>query len=121
MTRPVLIYDGDCPVCRSAVDRIRKNSAPDAFEFFSCQSEDLSRRFPQVPKSACLEAMHLILPGGTVLAGEQAAPEILSRLRRWRWAAVLFRLPGAQILSRVVYRWFAGRRHSVSRLLFPPP
>jgi len=121
MTRPVLIYDGDCPVCRSAVDRIRGNSAPDAFEFFSCHSKDLSRRFPQVPKSACLEAMHLILPGGTVLAGEQAAPEILSRLRRWRWAAVLFRLPGAQILSRIFYRWFAGRRHRLSRLLFPPP
>ena len=121
LKKPILIYDGDCPVCRSAVDRIRKNSAPDAFEFFSCQSEDLSRRFPQVPKSACLEAMHLILPGGTVLAGERAAPEILSRLRRWRWAVVLFRLPGAQILSRVIYRWFAGRRHRVSRLLFPPP
>ena len=40
-------------------------------------------------------------PDGRVLAGEQAAPEIFSRLWRWRWAAVLFRLPGAQIPSRV--------------------
>ena len=108
-------------MCRSAVDWIRARSDPEAFEFFSCHSEDLSRRFPQVTKSACLEAMHLILPGGKVLAGEKAAPEILSRLRRWRWAAALFRLPGAQILSRAFYRWFAGKRHRVSRLLFPPP
>lgn len=108
-------------MCRSAVDWIRARSDPEAFDFFSCHSEDLSRRFPQVTKSACLEAMHLILPGGKVLPGEKAAPEILSRLMRWRWAAALFRLPGAQILSRAFYRWFAGKRHRVSRLLFPPP
>jgi len=117
----ILFYDGECPVCRSAVDWIRARSDPEAFEFFSCHSEDLPRRFPLVTKSACLEAMHLILPDGRVLAGEQAAPEIFSRLWRWRWAAVLFRLPGAQIPSRVLYRWFAGKRHRFSRLLFPPP
>ena len=116
----VLIYDGECSVCRGAVEWIRERSGPDDFEFFSCHSEDLPRRFPTIGKSACLTGMHLVLPGGKVLAGEQAAPEILLRLRRWRWAAALFRLPGARILSRAFYRWFAAKRHRISTVFGKP-
>ena len=119
--KTVLIYDGECPVCRNAVAWIRARAAPETFEYLSCHSGDLPRRFPHIEKSACLAAMHLVLKDGSVFAGEEAIQEIVLRLRRFRWAAVLFRLPGAQILSRVFYRWFAGRRHRVSRLLFPPP
>lgn len=117
----VLIYDGECAVCRGAVEWVRVNADPGAFEFFSGHSEDLIRRFPAIERAACLEAMHLVLPDGTVLAGEKAVPEILSRMRRrrHRWAAALFRLPGAGILSRAFYRWFAGRRHRIARLLGP--
>jgi predicted DCC family thiol-disulfide oxidoreductase YuxK len=111
----VLIYDGECSVCRGAVEWIRERSGPDDFEFFSCHSEDLPRRFPTIGKSACLTAMHLVLPGGKVLAGERAVPEILLRLKGWRLAAALFRLPGAGILSRAFYRWFAARRHRLDR------
>ncbi len=115
----VLIYDGECAVCRGAADWIRRNAAPDAFEFFSCHSDALSRRFPGVAREACLQAMHLVLPDGTILVGEKAAPAILSRLRgrRYRWAAALFRLPGAGILSRLFYRWFAARRHRIARIV----
>ena len=112
--KPVLIYDGECSVCRGAVEWIRGRSAPGTFEFLSCHAQDLPRRFPSIERRACLEAMHLVLPGGTVLAGEKAVPEILTRLRRWRWTVPLFRIPGAGILSRVFYRGFAARRHRFS-------
>ena len=68
--------------------------------------------------------MHLFAVSGQnvgVIAMAGIAILGLAGLNRWRWAVVLFRLPGAQILSRIFYRWFAGRRHRVSRLLFPPP
>ncbi len=63
--------------------------------------------------------MHLVLPDGTVEVGEKAVPQILSRLRRrrHRWAAALFRLPAAGILSRLFYRWLAGHRYHLSKLL----
>ncbi|MGE5189030.1 MAG: thiol-disulfide oxidoreductase DCC family protein [Gemmatimonadota bacterium] len=117
----VLIYDGECAVCRSAAAWVRERAAADAFEYLSCHSEELAHRFPAIPRDACLAAMHLVLPDGTVLAGEKAVPEILSRLkgRRHRWAAAFFRLPGAGVLSRRFYRWFAARRHRVARLLGP--
>ena len=114
-----LVYDADCPVCRGAADWVRRNAAaPDAFEYLPCRSAETRSRFPAITEAACLQAMHLVLPGGTILAGEKALPEILRRTRRYRRAAVLFRLPGAGILSRILYRAFARRRHRISRL-FP--
>lgn len=108
----VLIYDAGCPVCRKAADWVRRNAAdPDAFEFLPCRSEETRRRFPAIDEAACLAAIHLVLPGGPAIAGERALPEILRRLRRYRRAAVLFRLPGAGILSRILYRAFARVRH----------
>jgi len=115
-----LIYDADCPVCRGAADWVRRNAAaPDAFEYLPCRSAETRSRFPAITEAACLQAMHLVLPDGAILAGEQALPEILRRTRRYRWAAGLFRLPGAGILSRLLYRAFARHRHRISRI-FPP-
>lgn len=119
--KSVLIYDGDCPVCANAAAWIRRNAAPDAFEFLSCHSDELPRRFPAIARTACLAAMHLVLPDGTILIGEKAVPAILSRLRgrRYGLAAALFRLPGAEMLSGAFYRWFAARRHRVAPLIGP--
>jgi predicted DCC family thiol-disulfide oxidoreductase YuxK len=116
----VLVFDADCPVCRAAADWVRRNAmAPDAFEFLPCRSAETRSRFPAVAESACLQAMHLVLPDGAILTGEQALPEILRRTRRYRWAVVLFRLPGVGPLSRLLYGAFARRRHRISRI-FPP-
>ena len=116
----VLIYDADCPVCRSAADWVRRNAAvSDGFAYLPCRSEETRTRFPEIAESACLQAMHLVLPDGTILAGERALPEILRRTRRYRRAAVLFRLPGAGILSRLLYRAFARRRHAFSGRFTP--
>ena len=119
MRSAILIYDGECPVCVKTVDWIRARALPEAFGFLSCHSEELANRFPFIDKDACLQAMHLVLPNGTVLAGERAVPEILLRLRGYRWTAALFRLPGAGIFSHVFYRWFAKNRFHISRALFP--
>ncbi len=111
----VLVYDGECPVCAKAAGWVRDRSLPGTFELFSCRSEELGARFPFLEKDACLRAMHLVLPGGEVLAGERAVPEILRRIPGYRRLAALFRLPGAKILSRAFYRGFAANRHRFSR------
>ena len=117
--KATLVYDADCPVCRAAADWVRRNAvAPDVFEYLPCRSAETRSRFPAIAEAACLQAMHLVLPEGTILVGERALPEILRRTRRYGWTAVLFRFPGAGILSRLLYRAFARRRHRISRL-FP--
>ncbi|MBI5906117.1 MAG: DUF393 domain-containing protein [Deltaproteobacteria bacterium] len=109
-----LIYDGDCPVCRAAADWVRRNAGdPGDFEFHPCRSDATRARFPTVTEAECLRAMQLVLPDGTIFSGERAIPRILERTRRYRWAAVLFRLPGAGFLSRLLYRGIARRRRRI--------
>jgi predicted DCC family thiol-disulfide oxidoreductase YuxK len=69
---------------------------------------------------ACLEAMQLILPDGRLLAGDAAIPEILRRMRGWRWLASAFRLPGVEMLGPVLYRWVARHRYQISCMLGRP-
>lgn len=121
MEPAVLIYDSECSVCRRAVEWIRERARPGAFEFLSCHSDELTSRFPHVDRAACRAAAHLVLPGGRVLAGGRAAPEVFSRLPGCGWASRLLRLPGAGFLTRVGYRWFARRRHALAWLFHNGP
>ena len=58
--------------------------------------------------------MQLVLPDGRVLAGADAAPEILRRIRGLGWLAAVFALPGFRPLARVVYGWIAKNRMHIS-------
>lgn len=117
--KAVLIYDADCPVCSGAIEWIGENQKKGAFEFLPCRSEVRRMRFPRINEAVCMDAMQLVLPGGRVLSGEEALPEILRRLRRYHIFSDVFRLPGSETLSRAFYRWFADRRYHIAEALFP--
>lgn len=115
--RATLIYDGTCPICSGTVKWIREHEQEGAFEMLPCQSERRGAEFPDVESAECMRAMHLVLPDGKVFAGEKALPEIFLRLRRYRFAAAFFKVPGAATLSRIAYRWFADRRYTITGIL----
>lgn len=117
--RATLVYDSACPVCSAAMAWVRENEADGAFEMVPCQSETLQSRFPGISRDACMQAMQLVLPGGAVLSGEEAFPELLARLRRHRYRTmgVLVHVPGFSMASRVLYRWFAAHRYRIAELL----
>lgn len=119
MEPAVLIYDGACPICAGARAWIERRAVSGTFEFLACQSPERARRFPALSEATCLEAMQVVLPDGRILAGDQAIPEILARLRRWRWLAAAFRLPGAGRIAPRLYRWVARRRYALSHTLAP--
>ena len=102
-------------MCRaSAMWLMRRALSSGALEILPCRSSVRRERFPHVPETLCLTAMQLVLPDGRVLAGADAMPELLRRVPRWRWVAVLFALPGMRPLARVVYAWIARNRMRVS-------
>lgn len=117
--KAVLIYDGQCPVCRKTVAWIKDNMRKDAFEMLPCQEEEVRQRFPDLTQAACMREMRLILPDGRVIAGEKALPEVLKRLKRFSPAAAIFDIPGAEAISRSFYRWFADNRYHIAEVLFP--
>ena len=114
--KAVLIYDAACPVCSRTALWIEKNQQQDSFELLPCGEEEFALRFPHIQQTACMRAMHLVLPDGAVLVGEKALPDIFKRLKRYRVVASLLSLPGVEPMSRLFYRWFAVRRYAFARL-----
>ncbi len=115
----MIVYDGACPVCSQAIAWVREHEAEGAFEMVPCREKDLSGRFAAVTTESCMQAMQLVLPGGTVLSGERALPEVLDRFRsaRYRRLALLFRIPGSGMISGLLYRWFARHRYGIAHLM----
>jgi predicted DCC family thiol-disulfide oxidoreductase YuxK len=115
--RAVLIYDGNCGLCRGGVTWISRRAVSGHFEFLPCQAAERRARYPWMGEQSCLQAMQLILPDGRVLAGDAAIPEILRRLRGWRWLARVCRLPGIELLAPRLYAWVARHRYQISCML----
>jgi predicted DCC family thiol-disulfide oxidoreductase YuxK len=110
-----LIYDGECSMCRaSALWIMRRALSGGALEILPCASAVRRTRFPQISEQACLTAMQLVLPDGRVLAGADAVPELLRRIRGWGWVAAVFALPGVRPVARRVYAWVARNRMRIS-------
>jgi predicted DCC family thiol-disulfide oxidoreductase YuxK len=118
--RAILIYDGACGLCRGGVSWISRRAVRGQFEFLPCQAAERRARYPWMSERSCMEAMQLILPDGRLLAGDAAIPEILRRLRGWRWLVLLFRLPGVEILAPRLYAWVARHRYQISCMLGRP-
>jgi predicted DCC family thiol-disulfide oxidoreductase YuxK len=115
VTPAVLIYDGDCAMCRaSALWLMRLALRGGDLEILPCRSPVRVARYPRISETACLTAMQLVLPDGRVLAGADAVPELLRRIRGLGWLAGLFALPLVRPAARRIYAWIARNRMRIS-------
>ena len=113
--RAVLIYDGECAMCRaSALWLMRLAITGGELEILPCRSAPRRARFPEISDEACMTAMQLVLPDGRTLTGADAVPELLHRIGWLSWLATAFALPGARPLARRVYVWIAKNRMRLS-------
>jgi predicted DCC family thiol-disulfide oxidoreductase YuxK len=111
----VLIYDGDCAMCRaSALWLMRRALAGGRLEILPCRSAERRRRYPAVTDAVCAAAMQLVLPDGRILAGADAVPELARRVSGWGWLTAVFAVPGIRPLARRVYAWIAANRMRIS-------
>jgi predicted DCC family thiol-disulfide oxidoreductase YuxK len=117
----ILIYDGTCPLCLHAVAWLSARLEPDRIRFVPCDSEERRQRAPSISEAVCLEAVHLVKPDGTVLRGAEALPALLRNLRRWRYLAPFFAVPGVLWLAERLYRIIARRRHALSAFFIRKP
>jgi predicted DCC family thiol-disulfide oxidoreductase YuxK len=116
-THHVVIYDGECPLCQTAVRWLRARVPAETLEPLPCQDPARAERFPQVSREACLEAVQLVTPAGGVLSGDAAVPALLRLTGGWGWLGYLLDLPGLRMFRPTVYRWIARNRLSLSRVL----
>ena len=120
MKAVVLIYDDRCSLCRGCMKWIELHAIQgDAFEFVPCQSEERRNRFPEITDKACQKYFHIVLPDNKILAGDKALPEVLNRLKGFRWLSILFKMPIIKEFLYVVYRWVSNNRLIISQTIKP--
>jgi len=112
--QPTLIYDGECGICRHAVERLQRWDREHRLHYVPFQDESAVARFG-IALPALAAAMHLLLPDGRVFAGADAVPELGKLLPGKRWWAWGFAVPGVRPIARRVYRRIAERRHCAVR------
>lgn len=116
MEIPILIYDGECPLCLSAQAWLAQRVPKDTLAYLPCQSPDRAQHAPQVAETACMEAMHLVLPGGQVYVGDQAFPPLLRLVPGYAWLGRVLTWPGVRHVAPHAYGWLARHRLALSPL-----
>lgn len=120
MGTAILIYDAKCSLCRGCMKWIELHAVrADIFEFIPCQSDERRKRFPNVADETCLQTLHLVLSDNQIFAGDEALPEIINRLRGFRWLYALFKLPIIRVFLYALYRWVANNRYIISQTIKP--
>jgi acetyl esterase len=116
--RATLIYDGECGFCRQTVAIVSRWDREHRLTLIPFQDQARVAAF-RIPLPALAAAMHLVLPDGRVLAGADAAADLLRLLPGKRWLAGVFAIPGVLRLARRVYGWIARQRHCLVRGVAP--
>jgi acetyl esterase len=111
LTRPVLLYDGNCGFCIRWVERIRRWDRHRRVQLIASQRRHEIPELPAIPVEALDRAMHLVLPDLTVVSGGGAVREVLRYLPGGAGLRLLLRIPGMPAVVDRGYGWVAARRH----------
>ena len=112
MSRGIVLFDGQCPLCRKAVSLLGRLDWRGRLHFRDCRdTPNLPATSPPLSAARLLEEMHLVTPRGKVYAGYAAFRWMAWRVPvLWPVAPFLY-LPGVPWLGHRVYLWVARRRY----------
>ena len=114
-SRPVVVYDGECPFCLKQVDTMKRRDPDGVFEFQPRQEPGLDQRFPQITEGDFNSGMRLIHRDGSVSVGADAIYEIARLLRGWKYLAWVYRVPVLKSFCRASYAWIARNRYRFAK------
>ncbi len=113
LTRPVLVYDGDCTFCRSCA-RLLERIGPRA-QVVPWQLTDLEPL--GISAAEAKEAVQWVGADGTVHSGHEAiAAALIAAGPFWRVLGRALLLPGVSWLAARGYRLVAANRSRLSRI-----
>ena len=114
MSKPLLVFDGECGFCRTWIARWRRATG-DAVDY--APSQEVAERFPEVDRGRFAHAVQLREPDGTWLSGAAATFRALSYGPDGGfWWIAYQRVPGFRPLSEWLYALVARNRGPLSTL-----
>jgi len=119
--RLLVLYDGDCGICRAAATRLRRWDRNGRLEMLALQvaGTDVRSLVRDVAGGHPLhDELHVLDPAtGTVASGGRALVEIAARLPGGGIPAALARIPPAAWVIGLGYALVARNRRAISRAL----
>jgi predicted DCC family thiol-disulfide oxidoreductase YuxK len=107
-SRPIVVYDGSCGMCRRSVRLVQRL---DWLHRFDLQAyDDAIRCYPEVARGVLDDGLRVRFPNHTVTVGMPAVRSIGMRLPATMLGAWLLYLPGFSWLGAKVYRWISRHR-----------
>jgi predicted DCC family thiol-disulfide oxidoreductase YuxK len=111
LSRPVLLYDGECGFCRQWVARLRRWDRRGVIQTLPGAERSTVPGLPPISDASLDRAMQFVTPDGRVYPGARALPALLPYLSGGRLLAPALRIPGVQGLADRLYAWISARRH----------
>lgn len=109
----VLIYDGQCRICRKQVERVARWDGAARVAFLSLHDPVVGERYPDLTHDYLMTNMVIVDRNGRRHAGAEAARYLSRRLPMlWIFAPVLH-IPFSLPLWQWIYRQVATRRYLI--------
>jgi len=105
--RALLIYDDDCAFCRHWVEAWRAETGD---RVIYAPSQEIARKFPEIPKTRYRRSIQLIDVDGRRYEGAQAAFRTLAHAPGKAWLNRLYEAPLVAPVAEWAYRLVARRR-----------
>jgi predicted DCC family thiol-disulfide oxidoreductase YuxK len=117
----VVLYDGNCRICRSQVEKLPWWDARDRLAYLSLHDPEVARRWPDMAperpsyqrlmREMCIVENHGPEQPDVFHWGPAAIRYLTGRLHRLWWAAPLLYFPGSMLLWGPLYRLIARNRY----------
>ena len=109
--RPVVFYDGDCPLCRREIDHYRRVDRASRLRWVDAAGEPDSLVDYGLALDDAMAELHVLDEAGQWQRGVDAFLVIWGHLPRYRWLTTLVRRLGLRTPLGVIYRRFARWRY----------
>lgn len=112
MSKPILIYDGDCEFCRRSIAWYQAHDGGH-INYLPRQSPERTQRFPQLNDPKHQGSIQLVMPNGDIRSGEFGIATALTLLSGWQWRSLgyFIKAPGILFFAHIIYKWIAKNRH----------
>jgi hydroxyacylglutathione hydrolase len=110
-----VLYDGQCEICQACVSWLQILDIRRITQSIPIDADVLRRLDPRLDLEACLRELHVLSPDGQLYTGWDAVAR-LARLFPLTWIlGAAGSIPAFKQLGRLVYRFVARNRHSLSK------
>ncbi len=111
MSKPIILYDGECGFCTRSVKLGRRLDWFKVFEWHSRWEPGIQEKFPRVSFDDTLRQMVCVKPDSKVLGGFYCVRHLWLHFPLLFLPALFLYIPGVSLIGVPFYKWIAKNRH----------